>query len=225
MNSGAALATLSYLLLIASMLMSKITYLRMLAIASGATGVLYFWFFLQDRVASTWEMLFIAANLFQLLLTLYRDRMSRFTHDEMYFRSSGAPGLSPSQARKLLSVAQLVETHACARLTREGEPVAALIFLLTGTVDIVVGTQVVARCGPGDFIGEIGVMNNAEATATAEGTTAVRYFAFDAARLRRLIAHDKYIGHELELAFRHGLRAKLVRANAALAERHVTVGI
>lgn len=218
LTGGAALATLSYVLLIGSMLMSRITYLRLLAIASGITGVIYFWVFLGDRVASVWEMLFILANLFQLALTAYRDRMSRFGPDEMIFRTTAVPGLSPSQARRLLSIADLIDAEPGATITRQAEAVPALAFILTGAVDIRVGSQIVARCGPTDFVGEIGVMNNAEATATAEVATPVRYFAFDALRLRRLIAHDKHIGHELELAFRHGLRQKLMRANTALAE-------
>lgn len=60
-------------------------------------------------------------------------------------------------------------------------------------------------------------MGGETATATSITVTPVRYLAFDGEGLRRLVARDRTVGHELELAFRHSLREKLVRANASLA--------
>lgn len=217
LSGGALLANLSYALLIISMLMSSMTWLRILAIGSGVAGFVYMWVVLGDRVASVWEILFIAANLFQLALTAYRDRMSRFTADEMVFRNACIPGLSPSEARRLLAVARVVEASAGTYLTRERETVPALAFILSGDVDIRLGERHIGACHYGDFIGEIGVMSGAPATASAIAVTAVRYLAFDAESLRRLFARERTIGQEIELAFRQGLREKLVRANAALA--------
>ena len=218
LSSGAALATLSYVLLIGSMLMNRLTYLRILAIGSGIAGVVYFWGFLGDRVASFWEMLFIAANLFQLALAAYHDRMTRFDADEMLFRSAAVPGLSPSEARRLLRLGTIVSAPAGAILTREGHAVPALAFVLSGDVEIRVGGKAVAHCGHGDFIGEISVMSGEAATATAVTATPARYFAFDANAFRRLMARERVIGQEIDMTLRHGLRQKLVRANAAIAD-------
>lgn len=120
--NGGALATLSYVLLITSMLMGRILYLRLFAIASGVTGVLYFWLFLGDRVASVWEMLFIAAVLFQLALTAYRDRTTRFDDDETFFRNAAVPGLSPSEARLLLKQGDRRSLPAGTAITTQGRP-------------------------------------------------------------------------------------------------------
>jgi CRP-like cAMP-binding protein len=215
--AGGILAHLSYVLLIVAMLMSKIVWLRFLAIGSGLAGVAYFWIFLGDRVASLWEILFIAANFYQLALTAYRDRMSRFEPHEMLFRNACIPGLSPSDARRLLKIAELVDAPAGTVLTREHQSVPALAFILDGEVEIRVAGQRIGVCGHADFIGEIGVMSGGPATATAVAITPLRYFAFDAAALRRLLTRDRTIAQELELSFRQGLREKLVRANAALA--------
>jgi CRP-like cAMP-binding protein len=216
-TGGALLANLSYALLIVAMLMSRVVWLRFLAIASGIAGVTYFWFFLGDRVASVWEMLFIVANFYQLALTAYRDRMSRFGPDEMLFRNACIPGLSPSDARRLLKIARIVEAPAGAYLTHEHRPVPALAFILDGEIEIRVGEQRIGICGHADFIGEIGVMSGGPATASALALTPVRYFSFEAAALRHLMNRDRTIAQELELSFRQGLREKLVRANAALA--------
>jgi CRP-like cAMP-binding protein len=213
----AILANLSYVLLILAVLMSKVTLLRLLAIASGVTGFLYLWVFLGDRVASVWELLFIVANVFRLALDAYRDYTTRFTPDERTFRNNCIPGLSSGEARRLLATASLVETGAGTPITHEGESVPTLAYILSGEVEIRVGNTTIGHCRPGDFVGEIGVMGGEAATATALTVTPVRYLAFDGGALRKLVARDRVIGHELELAFRHSLREKLVRANASLA--------
>jgi CRP-like cAMP-binding protein len=199
------------------MLMSRVTWLRILAIGSGIAGFAYLWLFLGDRVASAWELLFIAANFYQLALTAYRDRMSRFEPHEMLFRNACIPGLSPSDARRLLKIATVVDAPGGTHLTREHQAVQALVFILEGEVEIRIGERRIGLCGHADFIGEIGVMSGGPATATAVAITPLRYFAFDASALRRLLARDHTIAQELELSFRQGLREKLVRANAALA--------
>lgn len=217
LTDGGLLAHLSYALLILAMLMSRIVWLRLLAIASGVAGFAYLWVFLEDRVASVWEVLFIAANVYQLALTTYRDRMSRFDSDEMVFRAAVIPGLSPSDARRLLKIGRVVDVPLGTVILKENEPVPALTFILSGEVDVTIGGQRVGRCAHGDFLGEIGVMSGAPATASAVAATPVRTFAFEAAALRRLVSGDRTIGMEMDLAFRQGLREKLVRANAALA--------
>jgi CRP-like cAMP-binding protein len=216
-GGGAILAHLSYIFLIVAMLMDRVLYLRILAIAAGVAGFLYLWIFLNDRVASIWEVLFILAALFQLLLTAYRNRQARFSEDERFFRDTVVPGLSPSDVRKVLKAATLKDVETGARLTREDEPVEALAFIVAGDVEVTVCGRPVGRCARGQFIGEISVTGGGPATATAIAVGPVRYFAFESDAFRRLVARHRHIGTELELAFRSGLREKLVRANAALA--------
>lgn len=213
----AILANLSYILLILAVLMSKVTLLRLLAVASGVTGFLYLWVFLGDRVASVWELLFIIANVFRLALDFWREQTTRFTADELIFRNGCIPGLSATDARRLFATARVVEGDAGTTITYEGETVPTLAFILAGDIEIRVGDRIIGRCRSGDFVGEIGVMGGEAATATAVAVTPVRYLGFDGAALRKLVAHNRAIGHELELAFRHSLREKLVRANATLA--------
>jgi CRP-like cAMP-binding protein len=119
--------------------------------------------------------------------------------------------------RALLSTSSVIEAPAGAILTKEGEAVPTLAFILSGDVEIRVGENVIGRCKRSDFVGEIGIIGGESATATAVATTPIRYLAFDGAALRKLVARDRSIGHELELAFRHSLREKLMRANASLA--------
>jgi CRP-like cAMP-binding protein len=216
-QGGAILGHLSYVFLILSMLMGKVVLLRLFALAAGLTGVVYFWVFLGDRVASVWEVLFIAANLFQVCLTAYRNRTARFDEDETFFRQSAVPGLPPADIRRLLGACGPKQADAGVTLIRENEVVGELIFIVSGDVEITVAGKPVAHCVRGQFIGEISVSNGGPATATAVAATPLRYLAFDAEAFRRVTSKHRHIGKEMELAFRSGLREKLVRTNAALA--------
>ena len=216
-SGGAFVGHLSYILLIVSMLMDRLVLLRLLAISSGVVGALYFAVLLGDPVAGFWEVLLVLANLFQLALTASRNRLSRFDSDETVFHHSAVPGLAPSDVRRLLRIAKWRVVPAGTTLTRQNEQVAELVFIIEGDVEIAVDGAFVARCGPGQFVGEIGVTGGIPATATAVATTIVRGFVFEASAFRRLISRDQTIGHELELAIRLGLREKLVRANQAIA--------
>ena len=58
----------SYFLVVLAMLMSSILALRLLALASGAAGLVYSAMILADPVGVFWEIAFIAANATQLTL-------------------------------------------------------------------------------------------------------------------------------------------------------------
>ena len=214
---GAMLGHVSYVMIIVAMLMDRLLYLRLLAIGSGLTGLLYSTFWLFDPVSIWWETLFILAIAYQLIITAYHNRISRFEPDEAYFRHIAAPRLSPAYARRLLLVGRIGEAPKGTILTKEGEVVSELIFILSGEVEVLSQQTAVARCKKGDFIGEVSVTNKGTATATVVALSPIRYFAFEGDAFRRLIAKQPVIAQEMELAFRTSLREKLVSTNEAVA--------
>ena len=214
-SADAFLGHAGYVLLIVSMLMTRITWLRVLAIAS---GVLEGSFYLvnNDPVSLFWEGIFVLTNVAQLAIAAYRNQMARFSADERAFYEIAVPTLEPAEARRLLHAGRWIDAAPGTVLAREGEPVPDLAFLVAGEVDIVVGSQVVGQCGPGSFVGEISVSTGGPASATATARTAVRYLAFERVFLRGLLDGSGEIGRAVELAFRHGLRDKLMRTNQAM---------
>ena len=88
--------------------------------------------------------------------------------------------------------------------------------MVAGEVAITVGNRAVGTLGPGSFVGEISVSTGGPATATAVAATEIRYLAFERLMMTRLIDASGEIGRAIELAFRSGLRDKLIRANAAM---------
>ena len=65
----------SYLLLILSMLMMRMMWLRALAVASGLLSITYS-VLIADYVSATWEVIFVAVNVGQLSLQVYRNRIT-----------------------------------------------------------------------------------------------------------------------------------------------------
>lgn len=217
LSAGAMIGHLSYVLIIVAMLMDRLVYLRLLAIGSGLAGLVYSTFWLYDPVAIGWEILFILAIVYQMTVTAYHNRMSRFSAEQTFFRQAAVPRLSAADCRRLFRIARIGESPADTVVATEGKPVDRLIFILSGEIDILSGTTSIARCRPGDFIGEISVTNATPATASAVALSPIRYLAFEAEPLRRLIAKERDVAEELQLAFRIGIRDKLVLANKTLA--------
>jgi CRP-like cAMP-binding protein len=217
LSPGAMVGHLSYGLLIVSMLMTRIVWLRVFAIGSGVVGLTYDVFWLFDPVGVFWESAFVLTNLAQIALLAYRNRLARFTAEERAFYEIAVPELEPTQARRLIGLGRWRDCEPGGVLTRSGEAVADLVFLTEGAVDIEVDGHVVAECSAGSFVGEISVSTGGPASATATVREKVRCLAFDGAVVRREFDRGTDVGRALEAAFRQGLREKLVRTNETMA--------
>ncbi len=67
--TGGMVGHLSYVLLVLSMVMRRMSLLRMLVIASAFVAITYDWFWLKDPVGVFWETLLVLVNIVQLSIT------------------------------------------------------------------------------------------------------------------------------------------------------------
>jgi len=123
---------LSYVLLVISMMMTRMLLLRVVAIGSGLTGLAYAIFWLNDPVVIFWEALFTLVNIVQTGLMLYRNFLARFNDEERMFYDRIVPELEPRQVRRLLGVGIWLDAEPGTELIRQGEPVSHLVFLRSG---------------------------------------------------------------------------------------------
>jgi hypothetical protein len=216
-STGALVGHAGYILLILSMLMTKMLWLRIIAIGAGILQALYYGIWLSDPVGTFWETMFTLTNVGQLAFIAYRNRMANFTADERAFYEIAVPTLEPADAHRLIRAGQWLTAEPGTILTREDEIAPTLAFIVSGDVDIEVAGRRVGHCGPGSFVGEISVSTGSPASATAVVRVPTRYLAFDRAYVATAIDKRGEIGQALELAFRHGLRDKLLRTNTAMA--------
>ena len=206
---------LSYLLLIISMLMTRMLPLRLVAIGSGAAGACYDFFWLSDPVGTFWETTFTLVNMAQLVLMAYRNAATKFEDDERAFYNAIAPDLSPYQVRRLLRTGSWLDADPGQELIRQGSVASHLIFLRSGQADIYFEGKRVTTCVPGSLIGEISISTATPATATAVAAAPVRYLALERDALHKMMKADPDIEHTIDRAIRGSLLERLLRANKA----------
>ena len=203
----------TYFLLIVSMLMRRMVWLRTLAVGSGIAKIIYRGVLLPDPVSVFWETIFVAVNLGQLLLIWYYDKYHRFDADEQLFVDSMPKDVERRALRRLLKIAEHKTVEEGTTLTEEGQPVPRLMFLTRGVVTISRNEQVFAACGPGDYVGEMSFLTGNTASATAKAAKPVRLLLFDQRKLRLAARSDAGVRRVLEGSLNTNLVDKLVRSN------------
>ncbi|OEO30996.1 hypothetical protein VW23_018475 [Devosia insulae DS-56] len=205
----------TYFLLIVSMLMRRMVWLRSFAVASGVAKIIYRAFFVFDPVSVLWETVFVLVNIGQLLLIWYYERHHRFTEDHRHFVDSMPPSVERRALKRLLAFATVREVPADEVLVREGEVVKDLLYVADGVARIETAGRIIAVCGPGDYLGEMSFLSGEPATATVVASRPMRVLAFDQQRLHVAVASDAAIHRAMEAGLNRNLVGKLVRANTA----------
>jgi hypothetical protein len=149
-NPAVLFGHFTYVLLIISVLMRRMVWLRVFAVASGITKIIYRAFFILDPVSVLWETVFVIVNLVQLAIIWYYEYHHRFSDDGRHFAESMPAGTERSAIKRLLDLSDLQRSEPGDILTREGAPLPNLMYLADGIVKIEHGDRVVAICGPGD---------------------------------------------------------------------------
>lgn len=217
---GGLVGHASYFLLVLSMLMRRLGWLRALAILSAVAGITYDTVWLKDPVGVFWESLLLLVNVGQLTLMYVENRRATFSNEEEDMARRVLPGLSGRLQRKVLDVGVWHDGLAGTVLTREGEPVGHLVYLATGEAVISLGGVGVAACHAGAFVGEMTVLTQEPATGTAALSQPSRYWSIDARVLRQLTTAEPEIRRALAASFSRNLREKLEESNrSAVAMR------
>ena len=95
--------------------------------------------------------------------------------------------LSRKELEQLARHADDLEVEAGTTLTREGERGREFFVILEGEVDITRGGSQLGTMRPGDFIGEIALIEDIPRTATATAKTPVRFFVLSAQGFRSVV--------------------------------------
>ncbi|MDF1727685.1 MAG: cyclic nucleotide-binding domain-containing protein [Sulfitobacter sp.] len=214
LSPGGLVGHVAYVLLVASMLMRSITALRLLVIASALVAMVYAALWLGDPVSLFWEGMLVIVNVFQIVRQWLANRRARFSPEEERLVSERLGSLSRQEARHLLNLGLWLDGVPGTVLTTEGEPVQHLVYLATGMVQIEAGGQTVGACVPGNFVGEMSVLESGPASATATVSKPSRYWLIPADKLRRLHRKRPTIAAALELGIARDLKTKILNANA-----------
>jgi hypothetical protein len=214
-NPISAVGHLNYILVILSVSMTNMRWLRIFAIASGIVGVIYYGFLVSDSISATWEFLFATVNAVQLAIVLMAGRRKWTDEDERLFVETVMPTLDGNLRARMLKLARWETREPGQVLVREGETSPQLVFIARGAASVEKGDAMIGVCGPGDFLGEMSFLTGKPASATVRVSNEVRCCIYDPAVLKALTKKHPAIRQALELSFNHNLVGKLERMNEA----------
>jgi CRP/FNR family transcriptional regulator, cyclic AMP receptor protein len=106
-------------------------------------------------------------------------------------------GLSKKQLRRISSLMTRLELPAGKVLTREGEQGSEFFIVLEGEVEVRQGDQVVATRGPGEYVGEIALLDRRPRTATVVATTRVSVEVLSRREFRSLLVQAPELSEQI----------------------------
>jgi hypothetical protein len=213
-GDGRLVGNLSYILLILSMAMRDIFWLRLLAILAGLAGAAYNSIWLNNPVGTFWELSFTGVNVVQWVWLLFDRRQQYLTPEEERIKTTVFPLLSITDFRKMLNKSEEITFLLRDTLLEEGQKVPYVFFILEGEASVSVDGSEISRCIAGDFIGEIGFLNALPASASVTAITTMKCIVFDAKSMRRMMARSGEFERGFSVALNANLAAKLLRRNA-----------
>lgn len=204
---------LSYIFLIASMMMTSLRNLRILALCSGLAAMAHFLLRTQDNVSLAWEVIFTLTNAAQLALLLYRSRRLELADEEQALVGEALDVGDPAQSRQLLGVIEWRDIEVGEVLMEQGHAQPPLLFVARGAAGIEHDGRLVGVCGRGDFLGEMSMISGEPASATVRATNRMRVARFDTPSLAKLMESSPDMRNAMMLALNRGLAAKVLRMN------------
>jgi CRP/FNR family cyclic AMP-dependent transcriptional regulator len=106
-------------------------------------------------------------------------------------------GLSKKELQAILASSKQVTHRAGSTLAKEGDSGLGFFLIVDGTATVKVGSRVFRRMGPGDFFGEISLLDQGPRTATVEAETDVVTLGLAAWVFKRLIEQNPAIASKM----------------------------
>lgn len=212
-SAGGLLGNLSYALLVLSMAMRRIVWLRAIAILSGLTGIAYSYFYVHDPVSTLWESGFTLVNLVQWSWLIFEGRRRRLAPEQERLRAAVFPHMNALEFRRFAAAAQRRSYAEGETLLERGATVDRLYLILEGEADVLVDDVRVSRCLPHDFVGEIGFVKGVPASATVTAVEPTLCLEIDAATLHRMMDRSAEFERGVTGGINANLAAKLIRSN------------
>lgn len=202
------LGNLSYTLIAVSYLVTRMLWLRVLAILGLSIEAVYFYLAGSSAlwVAIGWSMVFLAINTVQLARLLRELHSLKLVGDERFLKSHTFAPLSLLSFRRLMNAGRWQTLAPGAALTLQQQPVTHLRVLVGGMASVVVDGLQVATIRAAGIVGEMSLLTGDHANATVSVTQQARVFEIASAELNRLLqAHD-----DLRAEFHQSLGSELV---------------
>jgi CRP-like cAMP-binding protein len=106
-------------------------------------------------------------------------------------------GLSKKQLRQISSLMTRIDRPAGQVLTKEGQPGHEFFIVLEGEVEVRQGDRVIATRRPGEYVGEIALLDRRPRTATVVATTPVSVEVLSRREFMSLLAEAPELSEQI----------------------------
>jgi CRP-like cAMP-binding protein len=133
-----------------------------------------------------------------------------FSHDTKADALARCPffaGLSRGQLLEVAKVTEDMEVQEGKALTREGQSGSEFFVIVEGRVSVTKEGKEIRTLGPGDFFGEIALLEDTPRTATVTAVTPLRFFVLARQAFRSLLANQAEIEEKVKGALEERMRA------------------
>jgi CRP/FNR family cyclic AMP-dependent transcriptional regulator len=133
-----------------------------------------------------------------------------FSHDTKAQALGRCPffaGLSRGELVELAKATEDMEVEEGKTLTREGESGREFFVIVDGEVSVTKDGSEIRKLGPGEFFGEIALLEDRPRTATVKAATPLRFFVLTRQSFRSLLAHQPAIEEKVAKALEERVRA------------------
>jgi len=183
----------AYLLDCLSFSMRDMLKLRLIAIASSLSGMVYF-FYHSLWLNVTANGICTIINIVQVGILLYQKRELTFDNvleERLYHKVFF--DLSPHQFKKLIQSATFETVEPGALLFEEGKHPSFLAIVAEGVISIISGEKEVAYCKENDFLGEMSFITERPAAATAKAVESTSFFQWKRNELKVFLEKEPAI--------------------------------
>jgi len=132
-----------------------------------------------------------------------------FSHDTKADALGRCPffaGLSRNELLEVAKVTEDLEVDEGKTLTRQGQSGSEFFVIIDGEVSVTKDESEIRTLGPGDFFGEIALLEDTPRTATVTAKTPLRFFVLTRQAFRSLLAHQPELEEKVTKALEERLR-------------------
>jgi Popeye protein conserved region len=200
---------LANVLYLVSFLVSDILWLRLLNVLAG--GILIAWLAAGAAPAApiAWNSLFLAINVVQVWRLLLERRPVRLRAEELTLYQLAFRSLTLREFARLAAIGRWEDAGPGDHLVEQGVRLDRMLVLCSGTSDVVLRGECVAQLRPGQLVGEMGFLTDAETSAAVVAAEPTRYLALPTASLRALFKKHPELRAAMQMVIGHDLVAKL----------------
>lgn len=157
-----------------------------------------------------WTIPNMMINVVMIILILRDRRVGTFNEDELALFQN-LRGLNPGQFRRLMKTGRWQKAGAETVLTREGEELNELHYVLAGDVEVdKAGRRI--PVAPAVFIGELAYLRKKPATATVRVKPGAVYVSWKHADLAKITQKDDGLSSALGTLLSNDLAEKVARS-------------